>query len=673
MRSPKAAPKLGLVEWFRLQEYDRVERVLRQMHGLCIDSLRTAVSWADWHTPEGEKWYGWLLPRLAREVNLLPCFLYTPPSLGVAPRAAAPPREPKAYADFIDQIITRFGDCFQAVELWNEPNNLSEYDWTLDPNWSKFCEMIGGAAYWAQHCGKQTVLGGMAPADPNWLSIIGCHGVLAYIDVVGIHGFPGVWEFAWQGWPYYLAETRRVLDEHGCDADIWITETGFSTWRHDHAGQLRAFLEALEAPVDRVYWYAAEDLSAEWPTVDGFHSDERDYHFGLRHADGTEKLLCRTLRQDRLPGAARLGRLARPAQTAACDEPHVLITGGAGFIGTNLADRLLSDGRRVALYDNLSRPGAERNLQWLAQRHGDRVRLHLADTRNDLALREALGGVTTVFHLGAQVAVTTSLTDPLHDFDVNSRGTLNLLEEIRRLDNPPGLLFTSTNKVYGALDDLQLQLAGQRYEPADPALRGRGISEQRKLDFHSPYGCSKGAADQYVLDYARTYGLPAVVFRMSCIYGPRQRGNEDQGWVAHFLLRALKNEPLTIYGDGCQVRDILFVEDLVAAFLQAEQHLDRLSGQAFNIGGGAANTISLLELIDRMADLLGQRPLLRYGEWRPGDQRYYVSDTRKFREATGWRPRVNVAVGLRRLQQWLVEAHLPPAADTARQRIVGAL
>lgn len=673
MKTPKRTPTLGLVEWFRPGEHERVERVLEQMRALRIKSLRTAVSWADWHTPYGEQWYTWLLPRLAQEVSLLPCFLYTPPSLGVAAKAASPPREPKAYADFIDQVITEFGDCFQMVELWNEPNNLSEYDWTLDPGWRIFCEMIGGAAYWAKQRGKKTLLGGMAPADPNWLSIIGCHGVLEYIDVVGIHGFPGVWEFAWEGWLYYIDETRRVLNEQGSNADIWISETGFSTWRHDHAGQLQAFLEALEAPVERVYWYAAQDLSPEFATVDGFHSDERDYHFGLVHPDGTEKLLCRMLRQEGLPAVEELGQLARGARTVKLPEPHVLITGGAGFVGTNLADRLLREGRSVALYDNLSRPGVEQNLDWLVKRHGDRLRLHLADVRDNIALRQALQGVETVFHLAAQVAVTTSLVSPLDDFEVNSRGTLNLLEEIRRLDSPPGVVFTSTNKVYGGLDDIGLRVNGERYEPVNPEFRQRGISEQRDLAFHSPYGCSKGAADQYVLDYACTFDLPAVVFRMSCIYGPHQMGNEDQGWVAHFLLRALQDEPITIYGDGCQVRDVLFVEDLVEAFLLAEKRLSDLAGHVFNIGGGPANTISLIELIDRMQGLLGQRPLVHHGDWRTGDQRYYVSDTRKFHQATGWRPQVDVSEGLLHLHAWLAQAHPPALIETPPQQSVGAL
>src|SRR5918993_521932 len=275
----------------------------------------------------------------------------------------------------------------------------------------------------------------------------------------------------------------------------------------------------------------------------------------------------------------------------------ILITGGAGFIGTNVAHRLLTQGHRVLVFDNLARPGVEQNLRWLRDTHGDQVDVEIADVRDADALHQAVSGAARVFHFAAQVAVTTSLTDPVEDFEVNARGTLNLLEALRGQPAPPPMVFTSTNKVYGALDDVGLRRRNQRYEPTDPSLRRTGISENRPLDFHSPYGCSKGSADQYVLDYARTYGLPAIVFRMSCIYGPHQFGTEDQGWVAHFLIRAMNREPITIYGDGKQVRDILFVEDLVDAFVLAAKNIGVCSGRAFNIGGGAANTVSLLELL----------------------------------------------------------------------------
>ena len=260
-----------------------------------------------------------------------------------------------------------------------------------------------------------------------------------------------------------------------------------------------------------------------------------------------------------------------------------------------------------------------------------------------------------MLHLAAQVAVTTSLNAPRHDFEVNVGGTLNVLEALRTLDTPVPLIFTSTNKVYGDLEGLELREEGTRYRP-ESSIAARGVGESQPLDFHSPYGCSKGAADQYVLDYARSFGLPTVVFRMSCVYGPHQFGTEDQGWVAHFLLRALAGEPITLFGDGKQVRDILFVEDLVNAFELAERNAEHLAGRAFNIGGGPQNTVSLLELVRCIGDLRGGAPTVKFSGPRPGDQRYYVSDVSSFGEATGWAPRVRVGEGLGRLHAWLLKS-----------------
>jgi CDP-paratose 2-epimerase len=342
-----------------------------------------------------------------------------------------------------------------------------------------------------------------------------------------------------------------------------------------------------------------------------------------------------------------------------------LITGGAGFLGTNVADRLLRDGRRVTVLDDLSRQGVDANLRWLQQAHGDRVRVEVGDVRDANQVRRALAGATQVFHFAAQVAVTRSLADPLHDFDVNLRGTLTVLEELRRLADPPPLLFTSTNKVYGDLADLAIRKRSNRYEPVDDVVAAAGIAEDRSLHFCSPYGCSKGGADQYVSDYAVSYGLPTVVFRMSCIYGPHQCGNEDQGWVAHFLLRALSGQPITLYGDGCQVRDILYVGDLVDAMLVAMDGIDRLRGRAFNIGGGPASTVSLLELVDMIELLEGRRPALRFEGWRVGDQQYYVSDTRGFEAASGWSPKVAPLDGVSLLRDWLRRSGVRPRISEA--------
>jgi CDP-paratose 2-epimerase len=382
----------------------------------------------------------------------------------------------------------------------------------------------------------------------------------------------------------------------------------------------------------------------------------------MKRTDGSAKLLFHLWAEGGVDAVREGAHAPAHSRNGNSRQGHVLITGGAGFIGTNLAARLLNSGRSVLIYDDLSRPGSERNVAWLREQHGDRLHVEVADVRNRDSLRTAVRNAEQVFHFAAQVAVTTSLTDPRHDFEVNVGGTLNVLEEIRRRDNPPPLLFTSTNKVYGALADLPMERNGTRYQPLDAGLR-TGVSEERPLDFHSPYGCSKGAADQYVLDYARTFDVPAVVFRMSCIYGLHQMGNEDQGWVAHFLIRSIEGKPITVFGDGMQVRDILFAEDLVDAFLLAQANIHTLSGQAFNIGGGLGNTISLVELLDLMARLRGEKPAIRTREWRPGDQRYYVSDTRKFKSATGWAPKVNAHEGIERLYHWLLKSRGLPAPD----------
>jgi CDP-paratose 2-epimerase len=247
----------------------------------------------------------------------------------------------------------------------------------------------------------------------------------------------------------------------------------------------------------------------------------------------------------------------------------------------------------------------------------------------------------------------------VRDFDVNARGALVLLEELRRQRTPVGVVFTSTNEVYGDLTDVALEEHDRRWVPVDPRLREQGVDESRPLALHSPYGCSKGAADQYMLDYARSFGVPAVVVRMSCIYGPHQLGNEDQGWVAHFLRRAIEGRPLTIYGDGKQVRDVLYVDDLVDALVQLGQRTRQLQGTAFNVGGGPKHTLSLLELLEQVTELHGRRPPVRFADWRRGDQRYYVSNTARLASAIGWQPRVPVVEGLRRLHAWLTDAFAP--------------
>jgi CDP-paratose 2-epimerase len=655
-RSRSRTLRPGIVEWFRPGEFERVESVLANLRALGVQELRTMVSWADWYASEGDGWYAWLLPTLAREVSILPCFVHTPPSIGIVPKVSSPPARPKSYGDFIDVMITRFGEHFEWLELWDEPSDPGLWDTRLDSEWRIFSEMIGGAAYWARERGKKTVLPGLWPADSNWLELMHQRGVLAYIDAIGLRGFPGSPEVRWNGWDQDVKTISDTLTRLGASAELWITETGFSTWRDDEHAQVRAFLDAIDAPVQRVYWKETQDR--ESTASDTFLCDERECHYGLKRADGVPKLLYSAWSKGGLDAIRQSVEEPRRMRTASDAPRYVLITGGAGFIGTNLADRLLSAGRPVLIYDDLSRAGVERNLTWLRAQHGDLLRVETADVRDRPSLRKAVRGAERVFHFAAQVAVTTSLTDPVLDFEVNVGGTLNLLEEIRGLESPPPLLFTSTNKVYGSLADLGLEKNGTRYQPLDVSLR-TGISEERPLDFHSPYGCSKGAADQYVLDYARTFGLPAVVFRMSCIYGSHQMGTEDQGWVAHFLIRALSGKPIVVYGDGMQVRDLLFIDDLVDAFLLAHANIHTLSGEAFNMGGGLGNTLSLLELVDLIGRIHGEKPPLQMETWRCADQRYFVSDTRKFKAATGWSPRINARQGVERLYRWLQEYHAP--------------
>jgi CDP-paratose 2-epimerase len=331
----------------------------------------------------------------------------------------------------------------------------------------------------------------------------------------------------------------------------------------------------------------------------------------------------------------------------------ILVTGGAGFIGCNLADRLAGDGHHVLVYDALTRPGVEGNLAWLRRRHPQRIAAIIADVRDKDALTGAASQAKAVFHYAAQVAVTTSLADPLSDFEINARGTLLILEALRRQPDPAPLIFASTNKVYGNLADVELASDGRRYFPRDPDLREYGIGESQRLDFHTPYGCSKGAAEQYVLDWARSYRVPTVVLRMSCIYGPRQLGTEDQGWVAHFIRKAIARDLITIYGDGRQVRDILNVRDAVAAYLAAWQRIRHVAGRAFNLGGGPRNAVSLLEIIGEIERRLGHHVALRFDAWRSGDQRYFVTDTRSAAAALGLAPPIGWRRGIAELTEWL--------------------
>jgi CDP-paratose 2-epimerase len=662
-------PEIGFVEWFRPGEHARVEAVLAGLRAAGATRLRTHVSWADHHAPGGAGWFDWLIPTLAAEVELLPCIHYTPPSLSRTGRVTGAPRDLRAYADFIDGLLTRHGRHFTHVELWNEPNNLLDWDWRADEDYALFCEMAGAAAYWVRKRGWKAVLGGPCPFDPYWLDLMGSRGLLAECAAVGVHGFPGTWdseEASWRGWDMHLGEMRAILDRWNPQAEIWITETGYSTWRGDEMEQARRFAQALETPATRLYWYGWQDLAPDVAAQEGLWFDPRHYHLGATDAEGRPKLLARLLSAggpDRVRAVTRLAapRLARTVRPA-------VVTGGAGFIGANLADALLEGGEEVVLLDNLSRPGVEDNLAWLIDRHGARVHFVPADLRQESGLAEAVTDAASVFHLAAQTAVTTSLERPGEDFDVNAKGTLNLLEAVRRTGRAVPVIFAGTNKVYGSLEDVAMETVRSRHLPRDAILRGHGLAEDRPLDFRTPYGCSKGVADSYVLDYARSFDLPAAVLRMSCVYGPRQFGTEDQGWVAHFLIRALEGRAIAIYGDGRQVRDVLHVADAVRAYLALRDRIGALKGRAFNLGGGPANAVSLRDVLSEIGRITGRPVPVTHHGGRPGDQPWFVADTRALGAATGWRPRVPWREGIGELAGWLSRHRITPPLTQPQRR-----
>ncbi len=331
---------------------------------------------------------------------------------------------------------------------------------------------------------------------------------------------------------------------------------------------------------------------------------------------------------------------------------NYLITGGAGFIGSNFVNRLLERGEKVTIYDNLSRAGAVRNLAWLKEKFGEAAfTMTTGDIRNADLIKEAAREADIIVHLAAQVAVTTSVTNPREDFEINAQGTFNVLEAARVNGRKPAFLYASTNKVYGGMEDVAVAEDTSRWHYADLPL---GCPETQPLDFHSPYGCSKGAGDQYVRDYARIYDIPTVVLRQSCIYGPRQFGVEDQGWVAWMTIAALTGKQITIYGDGKQIRDILHVEDLLNAYDAAIERIDKVKGQVYNLGGGPENTMSIwTEFGPILENLLGRPIPVKRGDWRPGDQKVFVADIRKAGRELRWSPRIDVEEGVKRLFEWV--------------------
>jgi len=331
----------------------------------------------------------------------------------------------------------------------------------------------------------------------------------------------------------------------------------------------------------------------------------------------------------------------------------VLVLGGAGFIGSNAAKRYMDAGSQVVLLDNLSRKGTQENVDWLHTQ--GQVEVETGDIRQYDVLERFFGkhsDASLVIHMAAQVAVTTSVVNPREDFEINALGTFNVVEAMRHHLPDAVLVFASTNKVYGGMEDVAVCLRNNRYEYENLP---HGVDETMQLDFHSPYGCSKGCADQYVIDYSRIYGLKTAVLRQSCIYGYRQFGLESQGWVAWFTIATVLGHPITIYGDGKQVRDVLFISDLLDAIEFAANDAETHPGQVYNIGGGPSNTMSLLELLDILESLTGEKIEPAFDDWRPGDQKIFVADIQRAEERLGWSPKVSPREGVELLYHWVAE------------------
>ncbi len=625
MIEPEHAERLGFSVELRTGDRVEAERAAIRLQSLGVRHLRLKLSDRD---GADAGWLAWALGRFGRDFDVLPS---------------------------LDADAAGSGHLLDAV-LGSEPSfPLFELrDGAAQGAGCQPAALLAAAAS-ARDAGRGIVIAlGMAGCAER-IETLGRQGVLETVSALGLCSLRA------QGGPALaqaVSAAREAAWRHHPSLPIWLCAVGRSTWRHAVTPQLALLREALLSPAGRIYWHTLTDDPAQ-------DVRDRDAHYGVDGADGP-KLLGRLLGGGTRAVEQVMGLPGMQPAPATIGIRPVLVTGGAGFIGANLADRLAADGEHVEVFDALARPGVERNLRWLAQRHPSRISFVLGDLRDEAATRAAASSAGAVFHLAGQVAVTTSMVHPLADFDVNARGTLAILEALRQHNPSAPLVFASTNKVYGDLADIELVRDGDCYLPQRAEYRTRGVSETRPLCFHTPYGCSKGTADQYVLDYAHSFGLRTAVLRMSCIYGERQLGTEDQGWVAHFLLRAIAGERVTIYGDGRQVRDILHVGDAVAAYLAARRRIGAIAGRAYNLGGGPANAISLLQLIEHLEILLGRPVDVEFSAWRPGDQRYFVADTAAIRRdldlpaALGWRP------GLQRLAAHFGAAVLPaPVREAA--------
>lgn len=339
----------------------------------------------------------------------------------------------------------------------------------------------------------------------------------------------------------------------------------------------------------------------------------------------------------------------------------ILITGGAGFIGINLADKLLSNNFTVRIFDDLSRNGVEQNLNWLCEKYKERVQIQLGSIKQYDSVYKAVKNCESIYHFAAQVSLSASLVNPLEDFETNVKGTLHLLEAVKNSTPISSFVFTSSGKVYGSLHNIELTENHTRYLLKEPSIYNHGFNESMPVRFNTPYGCSKGSADQYVLDYFSSFNIPSVVLRLGSIYGPHQHGSEEQGWLTHFLLQTINLNGFTIFGDGRQVRDVLYIDDLVEALDLVRKNIKKTAGHIFNIGGGINNSISLLELMDTIFSISGLKPKILFDDWRTGDQKYYVSDTAKIKKMLNWSPSITVQNGIKKLYKWLLENKLTKA------------
>ncbi len=645
--------KVGLSQSFHMFDYEEVERTITDFKKLGLTGIRTNVLWANWHSETGQQWFDWLFSTIGKELQLLPCILYPNPSDvtdGLGPEYA-----PDSFSGFVEDLINRYGSFFKFIEVRLEQSTLPPRTVTVGKDLELASGLLGKAVKIFQKLGKKTVLGGMNPFDLEGLRRLFSGGFIQNIDVLGIDcSNDGSLS---ENWNIEISNVQKVLDEFQMPAKIWITEAGFSTWQQTEHAQLKEFIKFINISCERVYWHGLKDESPGDSLFGDYNINEKKRHLGMKTADNLPKLLYTMLSARGLQKIHEYKWMTEPVigTFENANDQYTLITGGAGFVGVNLADKLLMQGKKICIFDNLSRDGVANNLFWLRAKYPENLHIMVADIRDKAAVSAAVQNAVQIFHFAAQVAVTSSLVNPVHDFEVNAQGTLNLLEAIRKSKHQPPVVFASTNKVYGSLEDLGIVMNGTRYYPENTFYDKHGIGEKRNLDFHSPYGCTKGVADQYMIDYSRTFGIKTAVFRMSCIYGPHQFGTEDQGWVAHFLIQALKNKPIMLYGDGKQVRDVLFVDDLVNAYILAMENIDLISGNAFNMGGGVENTISLLELCEIIGEITGKKPDVRFSDWRPGDQKYYVSDFSKFNAVTGWKPHTSIMEGVQYLSNWLEE------------------